>query len=76
MAGTKDKNLEQELVQKPQRIAAYWLAPRGLLSLLSYVSCSRPPAQAIPTHSVLSLKTNWSSGLFTTTLPGRPQDRN
>lgn len=75
MAGTKDKNLEQELVQKPQKSAAYWLAPGGLLSLLSYISCSRPPAQAGPTQSVLSLRTNWSSGLFTTTLPGWPQDR-
>jgi hypothetical protein len=32
MAGTRGK----ELMQGPQRDAAYWLAPHGLLSLLSY----------------------------------------
>jgi hypothetical protein len=28
--------MEQELMQRPWRSAAYWLAPHGLLSLLSY----------------------------------------
>lgn len=30
------RNLEEDLIQRPWRSAAYWLAPRGLLSLLAY----------------------------------------
>jgi hypothetical protein len=29
-------DLEQELMQSPWRVAAYWLAPHGFLSLFSY----------------------------------------
>lgn len=32
----RDEKLDQELTQRPWRRAAYWLAPPGLLSLLSY----------------------------------------
>jgi len=32
----KQGKILQELMQKPQRGAAYWLAPRSLLRLLSY----------------------------------------
>jgi hypothetical protein len=33
--GIQGRNLEQVLMQRPRRGAAYWLAPRGLLGLLS-----------------------------------------
>ena len=32
------RNWRQELIQRPWRSAAYWLAPYGLLSLLSYTT--------------------------------------
>jgi hypothetical protein len=43
----RDKNRagarRQELVQRPWRDAAYWLAPHGLLSLLSYRTQDHQP---------------------------------
>jgi hypothetical protein len=40
----------QELMQKPQRSAVYWLAPQGLLSLLSYRTEEHQPRGDI-THN-------------------------
>ena len=39
----------QELMQKPWRGAAYWLAPHGLFSLLSYRTRTTSPGVAPPT---------------------------
>ena len=42
----------QELMQRPWRGAAYWLAPHGLLSLLSYRNLDHQPRDGI-THNSL-----------------------
>ena len=34
--GSWDRNSRQELMQKPWRDDAYWLAPQGLLNILPY----------------------------------------
>ena len=41
--GTKSRNLEQELKQRPWKGAAYWLAPHGLLISLSYITEDHQP---------------------------------
>ena len=47
--GSQDRNSNwagtwrQELMQRPQRGAAYWLAPGGLLSLLPYKAQNYQP---------------------------------
>jgi hypothetical protein len=46
----QDRNLELELMQKPWRGAAYWLAPHDLLSLLSYRTQDHQPGDC-PTYS-------------------------
>jgi hypothetical protein len=43
---------EQELMQRPQMDAAYWLAPHGLLSLLPYRT-EDPLPRGGPTHNGL-----------------------
>jgi hypothetical protein len=44
----------QELMQRPWRDAAYWLAPHGFLSLLSYGAQDHQPRNG-PTHDGLGL---------------------
>jgi hypothetical protein len=44
----------QELMQRPWRDAAYWLAPHGLLSLLSYRTQDHQP-RLVPSTMVWSL---------------------
>ena len=39
-------------MQRPQRGAAHWLAPHGLLNLLSYSTQDYQP-RGVPTHSEL-----------------------
>jgi len=46
-------NLERELMQRPQRDAAYWLVSHGLLSLLSYRIQDHKPRDGAA-HSGLS----------------------
>jgi hypothetical protein len=41
--------LRQELMQRPWRNAAYWLASYGLLNLLSYNSQDKKPGVALST---------------------------
>lgn len=36
-------------MQRPQRVASYWLAPHGLLSLLSHRSQDHGPGVNLPT---------------------------
>ena len=56
IGGSQDRNSHrigtwrQELIQKPWRGAAYWLAPHGLLSLLSYRTQDHQPRDG-PTHN-------------------------
>jgi hypothetical protein len=57
--GSQDRNphgagaWRQEMMQRPQKFAAYWLAPHGLLSLLSYRTQNHQPRVGT-THSGLS----------------------
>jgi hypothetical protein len=46
------RNLEHELMQRPWRGAAYWLAPYGLLNLLSYRNLDHQPREGT-THNEL-----------------------
>ena len=43
-------NLEQELMQKPWRSDAYWIALHGLLSLLSYRTQNQKPIGSTTHH--------------------------
>jgi hypothetical protein len=53
IGGGQDRNSwRQELMQRPWRDAAYWLAPRGLSSLLSYRAQDHQPGDGT-THNVL-----------------------
>ena len=49
-AGTQEGTWRQELKQRPWRSAAYWLAPPGLLSLLSYTPWDHPAMEGT-THN-------------------------
>ena len=53
MAGT----WRQELMQRPWKGAAYWLAPRGLLNLLSYRTQDHQPRDRT-THNGLGSPTS------------------
>ena len=51
------KNWRQELMQRPWRGAAYWLAPHGLVSLISYKIQDHQPRDGT-THNGLSSTTS------------------
>ena len=51
---SKPRTWRQELVQRPWKGAAYWLTPRGLLSLLSYRTQDHQPRDGT-THNGLDL---------------------
>ena len=42
--GTQGRKVESGNEQKPWRCAPYWLAPKGLLSLLSYATQDTQPS--------------------------------
>ena len=67
----------QELMQRPWRGAACWLAPPGLLSLLCYRPQDHQPRDGT-THNVLdppSLITNWENALQLDLMEAFPQLR-
>ena len=64
--GTPGRNLNragtwrQELIQRPVRGAAYWFAPLGLLSLLSYRTQEQQARDQPLPHRSLIKKTTYS----------------
>jgi hypothetical protein len=67
----------QELMQRPSRGAAYWLASLGLFSLLSYRTQDYQPRDGI-THNGLGLShliTDWENGLQLDLMDAFPQGR-
>ena len=86
--GNQDRNSnragiwKQELKQRPWRSVAYWIAPRGLLSLPSYRTQDHQPRMVPPTmgwappHQTLIRKmlsglpsTQYNGGIFLTEIP-------
>lgn len=48
----------QEMMQKPWRDAAYWLAPCALLSLLSYTTQNQQPRDGTTYHGAAPFPIN------------------
>jgi hypothetical protein len=62
----------QELMQRPWRGAAYWLASPGLLSLLSYRTLDHQPRDG-PTHNGMATPTmSWNHPPWAAPLPPTP----
>jgi hypothetical protein len=79
--GRQDRNSHragtwrQELMQRPWRGAAYWVASPGLLSLLSYRTQDHQPRMAPPTRGLPLLTTNFENVLQLDIMEVFPQGR-